>query len=146
MKKVVSVFVSAFILMLALVMGLGALVSCKKQDTSQKDTIIYSYMSNVGPLNPHMYSPNQMFAQAMVYDTLVKLNDDGSIGASLAESWDISADGKVYTFHLRSGVTFSDGEPFNAAAVEQNFKSIMNNAGDGEGEASAAYTDDKNDR
>ncbi|GHU42396.1 nickel ABC transporter, nickel/metallophore periplasmic binding protein [Spirochaetia bacterium] len=118
-----------FILTVALVMGLGALVSCKKQDTSRKDTIVYSYMSNVGPLNPHMYSPNQMFAQAMVYDTLVKLNDDGSIGGSLAESWDISADGKVYTFHLRSGVTFSDGEPFNAAAVEQNFKAIMGNAG-----------------
>jgi peptide/nickel transport system substrate-binding protein len=40
---------------------------------------------------------------------------------SLATSWTTSADGKVYTFRLRRGVTFTDGAPFNAAAVKFSF-------------------------
>ncbi len=39
----------------------------------------------------------------------------------LAESWTTSSDGKVYTFKLRRGVTFTDGAPFNAAAVKFSF-------------------------
>lgn len=91
-------------------------------------TLVYSHMSNVGPLNPHMYSPNQMFAQTMVYESLVRLEADGTIGPSLARRWEISADGRVYTFFLREDVRFSDGQPFDAHAVEKNFKAIMGNA------------------
>lgn len=40
---------------------------------------------------------------------------------SLATGWTVSADGKVYTFTLRRGVTFTDGAPFNAAAVKFSF-------------------------
>ena len=39
----------------------------------------------------------------------------------LAEDWEISDDGRAYTFNLRDGVTFHDGEPFNAEAVCFNF-------------------------
>ncbi|MDR2398754.1 MAG: ABC transporter substrate-binding protein, partial [Spirochaetaceae bacterium] len=96
--------------------------SCSKPAKKAADTIVYSYPGNVGPLNPHLYSPNAMFAQVMLYEALVKLNDDGTIGPALAESWDISPDGLVYTFHLRKDVTFTDGEPFNAEAAALNFK------------------------
>jgi peptide/nickel transport system substrate-binding protein len=44
----------------------------------------------------------------------------GQIIPHLATSWTISPDGKTYTFNLRSGVTFSNGTPFNAAAVVAN--------------------------
>lgn len=43
----------------------------------------------------------------------------------LAESWEISEDGLEYTFKLRQGVTFHDGEPFNADAVKYTFDSIQ---------------------
>jgi len=36
----------------------------------------------------------------------------------LATQWEIVDDGKTYTFHLRQGVTFHDGTPFNAEAVK----------------------------
>lgn len=39
----------------------------------------------------------------------------------IAESWDINADSTEYVFHLRDGVTFSDGTPLDAAAVARNF-------------------------
>lgn len=91
------------------------------------ETIVYSYFSNVGPLNPHMYSPNQMFAQEMVYEPLVRLGDEGRIEPCLAERWEVSEDGLTYTFHLRPGVLFADGEPFDAEAVVKNFEHIMAN-------------------
>jgi peptide/nickel transport system substrate-binding protein len=52
-----------------------------------------------------------------LYDSLVWLNDENDIEPALAESWDISEDGTEYTFYLREGVNFHNGEPFNADAV-----------------------------
>lgn len=91
------------------------------------DVLVYSWNSNVGPLNPHTYSPSQMFAQAMVFEPLVRYQADGTIAPWLATSWEISDDGKEYTFTLRKGVTFSDGQPFNAEAVKKNFDTILLN-------------------
>ena len=45
----------------------------------------------------------------------------------LAESWEISKDGKEYTFHLRQDVKFSDGTSFNAEIVKKNFDTILKN-------------------
>jgi nickel transport system substrate-binding protein len=95
---------------------------------AEKDTLVYSWSSNVGLLNPHMYSPNQMFAQAMSYEPLVSYGDDGTIAPCLAERWEVSDGGKVYTFFLRKGIVFSDGEPWNAEAAKMNFDAIMANA------------------
>jgi peptide/nickel transport system substrate-binding protein len=52
-----------------------------------------------------------------MYDSLVWVDDTGKIMPALAESWDISADGTEYTFKLRPGVTFHNGEPFTADSV-----------------------------
>lgn len=82
---------------------------------------------NVGPLNPHLYSPNQMFAQSMVYEPLVHYTEGGGIVPWLARAWEISPDGRDYTFHLREGVRFSDGRPFDAPAVAANFAAVMAN-------------------
>ncbi|SFG57628.1 peptide/nickel transport system substrate-binding protein [Desulfotomaculum arcticum] len=57
-------------------------------------------------------------AYPMIYDGLVEYGEKGEILPALAESWDISGDGKVYTFHLRQGVKFSDGTDFNAEAAK----------------------------
>jgi peptide/nickel transport system substrate-binding protein len=52
-----------------------------------------------------------------LYDSLLWLDPDNNLQPALAESYDVSSDGTVYTFHLRHGVTFHNGEPFNADAV-----------------------------
>lgn len=51
------------------------------------------------------------------YDSLVWLDDEGNVVPALAESWEVSDDGSEYTFTLRQGVTFHNGEPFNADSV-----------------------------
>ena len=53
----------------------------------------------------------------MVVEPLVQLNKQGKVVPDLATSWSTSSDGMTYTFDLRQNVKFSDGEPFNAAAV-----------------------------
>ncbi|MDR3064298.1 MULTISPECIES: ABC transporter substrate-binding protein [Comamonas] len=56
-----------------------------------------------------------------VFETLTKINADGSVSPLLAESWEVSPDLKTYTFRLRKDVKFQNGEPFNASAVKFSF-------------------------
>ena len=57
-----------------------------------------------------------------LFETLVKVNDRGQFIPGLAKKWDVSPDGKVYTFHLRKGVKFHNGEPFNAQVAMWNIE------------------------
>ncbi len=59
---------------------------------------------------------------AVLYDSLVYQDpSDNSIKPGLAERWEASDDGTVYTFHLKSGVKFHDGTPLTAAAVKFSY-------------------------
>lgn len=57
-----------------------------------------------------------------VLEGLVRINRDGSLAPLLAESWSVDPDGKVYTFRLRHGVKFHDGEDFDASDVKFSFE------------------------
>lgn len=87
----------------------------------------FATAKNVGELNPHLYSLNEMFAQNMAYEGFVAYFEDNKIIPALATSWDISKDGLVYTFYLRKGVKFSNGKDFNANAIKANFDAIFAN-------------------
>ncbi|MBZ5752921.1 staphylopine-dependent metal ABC transporter substrate-binding lipoprotein [Metabacillus rhizolycopersici] len=95
-------------------------------DSKQKAEIVYASAKDINDMNPHLYT-GSMPAQGMVYESLVENTKDG-IKPLLAESWEVSGDGKVYTFHLRKNVKFHDGEPFNAEAVKNNIEAVQNNA------------------
>ncbi|RRD64638.1 ABC transporter substrate-binding protein [Comamonadaceae bacterium OH2310_COT-174] len=56
-----------------------------------------------------------------IYETLTKINPDGSVAPLLAESWEVSPDLHTYTFRLRRDAQFHNGQPFNAAAVKFSF-------------------------
>jgi ABC-type transport system substrate-binding protein len=67
------------------------------------------------------------FVMATIYDSLVRYKTGTTeVVPGLAEKWDISADGLTYTFHLRKGVTFQDGSPFNAKTYIQGIDRILN--------------------
>src|SRR5689334_14849928 len=55
---------------------------------------------------------------ANVFEGLTRIASDGSVQPALAKSWDISADGLTYTFHLQTGVKFHDGSAFDANDVK----------------------------
>ncbi|WP_303980685.1 ABC transporter substrate-binding protein [Dongia mobilis] len=56
-------------------------------------------------------------ATSMIFDQLVVQDADQSFHPHLADSWEEAPDGMQWIFHLKQGVTFHNGEPFNAAAI-----------------------------
>jgi peptide/nickel transport system substrate-binding protein len=62
----------------------------------------------------------------LIFNGLVKYDTDLSVIGDLAESWDISPDGLVITFHLRKGVKWADGIEFTADDVMFGYKTIIN--------------------
>jgi len=60
-----------------------------------------------------------------IFDTLVWRGTDGTFYPGLAESWEVNEGGTAYTFHLKQGVTFHDGTPFDAEAVKFAFDHIV---------------------
>jgi peptide/nickel transport system substrate-binding protein len=73
-------------------------------------------------LDPHNsgFAPHNRVLRS-IYDNLTRLLPDQTVGPWLAESWQVSPDGTSYSFKLRRGVTFHDGTPFDAAALQANF-------------------------
>ena len=75
-----------------------------------------------------------------MFEGLVTLKEGTTdVVPDLAESWESSPDGKSWTFHLREGVKFHDGEPFNAEAVCFNFDRWYNFKGPFQLESATYY-------
>ncbi|MDF0580359.1 ABC transporter substrate-binding protein [Bradyrhizobium yuanmingense] len=91
---------------------------------SKKDSVVMGMT-----LEPPGLDPTNAAAAAIaevtlynIYETLTKINEDGSTSPLLAESWTASPDLKTYTFKLRKGVKFHNGETFDSAAVKFSFE------------------------
>ncbi|GIO84165.1 staphylopine-dependent metal ABC transporter substrate-binding protein CntA [Paenibacillus faecis] len=127
MKRRIAVLLAGLLVSVTLLAGCaGGNGDKAKSAAGPQNELIYATAKDINDMNPHLY-PGSMPAQGMVYESLVENTKEG-IKPLLAESWDISPDGKVYTFHLRKGVTFHDGEPFNAEAVKMNIDAVQRNA------------------
>jgi peptide/nickel transport system substrate-binding protein len=74
-----------------------------------------------GQVDP--YQSTWLF-NSFISDPLVVLDSSGQCVPALATSWETSADGKIWTFKLRDGVTFQDGSKFDAEAVKFNLERI----------------------
>jgi peptide/nickel transport system substrate-binding protein/oligopeptide transport system substrate-binding protein len=64
-------------------------------------------------------------AVGYLFDGLTRFTPDARVVPALATSWDVSADGATYTFHLRRGVTFTDGTPFVARQVLASWQRVL---------------------
>ena len=87
----------------------GILTAAAHFDVHQSGTV-----ANIGPQSP-------------MYDTLLRRSpkDGQTIIPDLAQRWEISPDGKKYTFHLRKGVKFHDGADFTADDVKATYDRIV---------------------
>ncbi|MTE12142.1 ABC transporter substrate-binding protein [Nocardia aurantiaca] len=77
--------------------------------------------------DPAQSATNQtIYVTRQIVDSLVDQDPDtGELKPWLADSWTVSPDAKSFTFHLKDGVTFSDGTPLTADSVRKNFDSIV---------------------
>ena len=86
-------------------------------------TWIFGSASDPSTLDAILIQDGESFRIAQqIYETLIKLKagSPSDLEPDLAKSWDVSADGLTYTFHLQTGVKFSDGTDFNADAAVYN--------------------------
>ena len=60
-----------------------------------------------------------------IYEGLIKVNSDGQFIPGLATSWEVSPSGKVYTFNLRKGVSYHNGDRFNSRVAKWNLERAM---------------------
>ncbi|MBC7241321.1 MAG: ABC transporter substrate-binding protein [Anaerolineae bacterium] len=89
--------------------------------------LTYGLTLIVSDIDPHSGASSELgIFLTSVYDPLVWRDQEGNFHPGLAKKWEISEDGKVYTFYLRDDVKFHDGTPFNAQAVKFNFDRITN--------------------
>jgi peptide/nickel transport system substrate-binding protein len=88
--------------------------------------LVYGLTLAPSNIDPHVGASSELgIPLTSVYDTLIYQNVDGSLVAGLAERWEVSGDGLVYTFYLRHDVKFHDGTPFDAQAVQFNLNRIV---------------------
>ena len=123
--KIVRIVAVAITLALAVTACGGA------SATDNGNTLVIGIESEPDILDPQgaggwvTYRISHQLFEGLVGEDLSKPSAEApttELTPKLAESWDISADGLNYTFHLRKGVKFHDGSDFNAAAVEYNIR------------------------
>ncbi|MEV5441699.1 ABC transporter substrate-binding protein [Streptomyces sp. NPDC052644] len=93
-----------------------------------KDTFVFAGAGDPGSLDPALASDGETFrVTRQAFEALLEHESGGSkLVGGLAESWTGNAAGTVWTFNLRKGVKFHDGEAFNAAAVCANYDHWFN--------------------
>lgn len=88
-------------------------------------SLVYGVETEPNTLNPHLNGQAKAkLVLRNVYESLLSRTADGGYVPWLASAYEISDDGKTYTFKLRDDITFSDGETFDAAAVVLNFTKL----------------------
>ncbi|WP_017571909.1 ABC transporter substrate-binding protein [Nocardiopsis halotolerans] len=99
--------------------------------TDASEPFVFASAGDIKTLDPFLTSDGETFRYSrQVFETLLEHESGGTeIVGGLAESWEQSEDGTVWTFHLRDGVVFHDGDEFNAEAVCANFDRWHNLSG-----------------
>lgn len=96
-----------------------------QMDSDAPTSITVAQIAEVANLNPHLYPRTQdSNVQNLIFDTLVSPKADLTFEGSLADSWDISEDGLVYTLHLNTDAKWHDGVDFTADDVIFTMKSL----------------------
>ena len=94
------------------------------QAQARKDSVVLGMVLEPPGLDPTT-APAAAIGEIVHYNILeglTKINMNGSVTPLLAESWSIDPDGKSYTFKLRKGVKYTDGEAFDASDVKFSFE------------------------
>ena len=113
-------FFTRIFLIIILILPIAMLSPASADSHQQRGgTLIFGRGGDSVGLDPALEEDGESFKVCdNIYDTLVDYKDGSTeLEPSLATRWESSEDGLTWTFHLRQGVTFHDGTPFNAEAV-----------------------------
>jgi len=106
MKKHVIIYIIAFFFLV---------LACGQKAVRNPNTYVESSIGDARRLNPVIANDSASGAiNDQVFNGLVKYDKDIRLVGDLAERWDVSADGKTITFHIRKGVKWHDGVEFTA--------------------------------
>lgn len=119
MRKAVKfgLFLVIFVLMASLLFAAGE---------KEVKPLNFALTGNPDTLDPHKTTGTLTFQTIKsVYDTLAEPDENGVIVPSLAESWEVSNDALTWTFHLRKGVKFHNGDAFTSADVKATIDRVL---------------------
>jgi peptide/nickel transport system substrate-binding protein len=109
---------------LGLLVLAGLVVTACQPAAEEESHLVFAHSADAGTLDPALEtSANSLAPASHIYEGLTGFEPGTTIPeASLAVSWDATADGLEWTFELREGVKFHDGTDFDADAVVFNFE------------------------
>src|SRR6476659_4874177 len=120
---------NAVVAVLALVVSMLAFAAAPEAavGASGKKTFTVAFTTDVDSLNPFLGVNAESYELwAITYDMMVNYSmKDASPTPGLATKWDTSADGKTWTFHIRDGVKWSDGQPLTAADIAYTYNRVL---------------------
>ena len=119
--------VALLVLLVAVLSACSAPEQEQEQETAEvRDTLTIAIGAEPESLDPvNMTSAPAATVGEHVVERLIYMEEDGSLTPMLATSWEANADSTVWTFQIREGVQFHDGEPLNAAAVAANLQRFV---------------------
>lgn len=111
--------------LLVLALGLSGCSQSSSGTGGQKELVV-AFDSDVPTMDPHMHNePNAITTNWHIFDSLLFLSRDLKIEPGLSESYE-QKDDTTWIFKLRQGVTFHNGEEFNADAVKFSLERVLN--------------------
>jgi len=113
---------------ISLLLACLVLTGCDASGERPDDVLVIGQTAEPKSLDPHVATAlNDFRILVNLYEGLVRFRP-GTLEPepALAKAWQISDDGRRYTFELRRGVCFHDGSPFDAQAVKFNFERMLN--------------------
>ncbi|MFQ5894400.1 MAG: ABC transporter substrate-binding protein [Nitrospinota bacterium] len=111
---------------LALGLGLLALVGCGGGDSGAGRPVVILLGVDANKLDPHFITSTvELGLVQNVFDALLFRNDRMELEPALATSWEVDETGTVWTFRLRKGVKFHNGEALDAHAVKATFDRML---------------------
>ncbi len=135
-KKLSMLLLSVLILPLIAVSGGCGGESESAGNNGDANTLVYGSQDYTA-INPALYEHGEI--NALLFAGLTSHDEENNVVPALAESWDFNEETLTYTFHLREGLTFHDGEPLTAEDVEFTLNAILDE--DNQSEIISNYTD-----
>ena len=97
--------------------------ACGSSNIDRSNTLIYG-SSDYTAINPALYEHGEI--NLLIFAGLTAHDGDNKVVPGLAESWSYDEGTKTWTFHLREGLTFHDGEPLTSEDVKFTIEAIQN--------------------